>query len=341
MEPGPYEYERYVTTVDGLRDTVAKFGVAIIPNVLTSAECDMMMSGVWDFFEHITQKWDLPIDRENSETWTSLYELQPMHSMLFQHWGVGQAQVSWDLRQKEKLAGIFANFWQTETDRQTRGISTDDLLVSFDGLSFSTPHENTNRGYFRKNLWYHTDQSYARNDFECLQSWVTACDVREGDSTLAFLESSNSYHSAFRNKCINGAPDKTDWYKLSDVETSVYVNEFGCKPARIRCPKGSMVFWDSRTIHCGIEAMKTREKPNFRCVVYLCYMPRNGCSESNLRKKIKALTELRTTNHWPCKPKLFPKTPRAYGGKKFREITPADPPKLTELGKKLAGHSLT
>ena len=53
--------------------------------------------------------------------------------------------------------------------------------------------EETNRGWHRS-TWYHTDQSYLRPDFECVQDWVTAYDVDEGDATLAFMEKSNIYH---------------------------------------------------------------------------------------------------------------------------------------------------
>lgn len=47
-----------------------------------------------------------------------------------------------------------------------------------------------------------------------------------------------------------------------------------------------MVFWDSRTIHSGQEAMKSREKPNMRCVVYVCMIPRGI---NNMAKRLKLM----------------------------------------------------
>jgi len=35
--------------------------------------------------------------------------------------------------------------------------------------------------------------------------------------------------------------------------------------------------------------MKQRQQENFRCVFYICMMPRKGTSEANLRKKEKLL----------------------------------------------------
>ncbi len=44
----------------------------------------------------------------------------------------------------------------------------------------------------------------------------------------------------------------------------------------------------------------------------------------------------RTTSHYPCNPKLFPKNPRTYG-KELPTIKIIDKPNVTELGLKLAG----
>jgi len=119
-------------------------------------------------------------------------------------------------------------------------------------------------------------------------------------------------------------------------EQEKFYQDKGCNIKNIKCPKGSLVLWDSRTIHCGIEADKNRIFPNVRAIVYLCYAPRNSCNNANIKKKQKALEELRTTNHYPCKIKLFSKEPRTYGGI-MPVITQIQPPILTDIGKKLAG----
>lgn len=107
-------------------------------------------------------------------------------------------------------------------------------------------------------------------------------------------------------------------------------------PVEIVCGKGDLVLWSSQTIHFGSEAAKWRDIPNFRAVIYLCYMKREGTSEANLKKKRKAFNEMRTTKHHPQKSLLFSKTPRTYGND-LPLITEISPPVLTELGLKLAG----
>lgn len=132
-----------------------------------------------------------------------------------------------------------------------------------------------------------------------------------------------------------GIKDKSDWHVLSNEETKFYLDS-GCKPVRVSCAKGDMVFWDSRTIHCGCEAVKGRKEPNFRGVVYLCYMPRKGATEKRLEAKRKAFNELRTTRHNPQKSLLFSVNPYDRGH------PPPEPkiiekPIVGELGKILAG----
>lgn len=309
-------------TIDTLAATLEEYGVAIIPNVLNDEECDALFSGMWDFFEHITCAWERPIDRNDNHTWCEIYKLYLNHSMLVQHWNVGHSQAVWDVRQNEKCADVFAALWKC---------SRDDLLVSFDGCSFNVPPEVSNRGWNRNHTWYHTDQSFLRNEFECVQSWVSALDVNEGDATLSVFVNSHKYHGLCAEEF--GIKDKPDWYKLTKDHEDFYLKN-GCYIKNITCPKGSMVLWDSRTIHCGIEAMRTRSMPNFRSIVYLCYMPRSLCSAKNLEKRKKAFNELRMTTHYPCKPKLFPKMPQTYGGT-LPEITQISMPLLSSFGKKL------
>ena len=41
----------------------------------------------------------------------------------------------------------------------------------------------------------------------------------------------------------------------------------------IKCPAGSLVLWDSRTIHCAKEPEIKRHQPNYRCVLKIQNIP--------------------------------------------------------------------
>lgn len=321
-----YEKDKYITTPERVKETVDKYGVAIVPNVLDKEEIENMNNGMWDYLEHVSKEFDTPINRDRISSWKEYLKLIPKHSMLLQQYQIGHAQFCWDIRQNTKVINIFENIWVSPGE---------ELLTSFDGAAFHFPPEDTNRGWYRK-TWYHTDQSYTRPEFECIQSWVTGYDVEEGDATLALMEGSNKYHKEFRDEFnIN---DKSNWFRLEEEEQVKFYKDRGCKDTRIKCDAGSMVFWDSRTIHCGTEAVRGRINKKIRNVVYVCMTPRKLATDANLKKKRKAFEEKRTTSHWPHKPKLFPLKPRLYPGMEEPNITDIKEPVLTELGKKIAGY---
>ena len=325
----PYIYERYVTTIPNVSDTLARYGVAIIPNVLDAQECNEMKTGMWDYLETITANMDIPIERANTQTLCTFKELYPKHSMLIQHWSIGHAQFIWDVRTNLKVIAPFEKIWNTQKE---------DLLVSFDGASFHFPPETTGFGWSKPNhkSWIHCDQSYLRNGFECVQGWINAYDTNQGDATLTVLEGSNRYHEEFKNHF--NKTEKDDWYMLDEEEINWYVNTKGCVKNNIRCPAGSLVLWDSRTIHCGKEPNKNRLVPNYRCVVYTCYTPRSKSTFSSLNKKIQAFENLRTTSHWPHKPKMFPKKPRTFGAP-LPNITQIPRPVISDIGYRLIGYT--
>ena len=320
-----YEYERYLATPDNVKQVLNYYGVAIIPNILNEEECDAMNNGMWDTLEHITQTWTKPIKRDDPESWRGMQQLYPKHSMLLQHWGVGHSQYVWNVRQNPKVVEIFARIWECEKE---------DLLVSFDGVSYHFPPEQTKLGWYKGKDALHCDQSYLDSDFLCVQGWINGYDTNEGDATLSVLESSSDYHEEFAKRF--NKTDKEDWCLLNEEERKFYEDEKVCLAKRIKCPRGSLVLWDSRTIHCGSEALKTRTTPNFRNITYVCYEPRSNCTAKNLARKQKAFENMRITSHWPCKSTLFPKLPRTYGNP-LPDITELPAPELTELGRKLAG----
>lgn len=321
-----YQYERYVTTIDNVAKTLKKYGVAIIPNILNIEECNNMKQGMWNYLETITGNLEIPISRNNPQSWKTFKELYPKHSMLLQHWSIGHAQFIWDVRTNPKVIAPFEKIWNTPKE---------ELLVSFDGASFHFPPEITKFGWENpKKFWLHTDQSYLRNEFECIQSWINAYDTNNGDASLTILEGSHKFHAEFRNHFNQTSKD--DWYILNEQELEWYTNIKGCVKRTIKCPAGSMVLWDSRTIHSGKQPEKTRSQPNYRCVVYLCYTPRIQATLKSIDKKILAWNNLRTTSHWPHKPKLFPKIPRTYG-MPLPDIIQIPKPTINHIGLRLIG----
>jgi hypothetical protein len=299
----------------------------VIPNILTEDECQCFLSGIWDSFEHISQTWDTPISRNSQESWKGFANLIPSHGMLYQHWGLGHSQAVWDIRQHPKLLNVFSTFWKCKPK---------DLIVSYDGLSFMPPPEITGRGWHRGRDWLHVDQSYKHIGLNTIQGFITLCDVNDEDATFYYLENSERYQEEFAKEF--GVTNSAHWFQIKDPIHRQWYFDKGCTPKRVTCPKGSLILWDSRVVHCGLGPSKTRKSPNTRAIVYVCYKPRNTCSDRILEKRIKAFENLRMTTHDPCRCKLQGKLPQMYGNP-VPEITPIPYPKLTPRLATLVGVS--
>lgn len=321
-----YVCEKYISTVENVKKTLEEYGIAVIPNVLNEEEIKDMNNGIWDYLEHASEKMEIPIYRNKPKSWRTYEEYFAEKSMLLQKYGVGHAQHLWNLRQNPKIIKVFESIYQTS-----------DLATSFDGTSFGLPHEQTKiKPSIEK--WFHTDQNYSQNDFMAVQSWVTGYDVRDGDATLGFLENSHKFHKSMKEHFRLEQEDEfyyEDYYQLSKKQLDWYVEESKCDEFYIKCPAGSMVLWDSRTIHYGASPLKNRKLSNFRNVVYICMQPRELLSSFVKRRRILAFNNLNTTSHWVTKCTLFKDYPRDLCKEIKETITKPYPPVLTELGKSL------
>lgn len=309
--------------MDTFQTELEKNGYAVIPNVLDDDQCKNLSDGFWKYWSRMT---DGKIKEDDPTSWKAMYDYMPAHGMLVQHFSIGHMQEIWDLRCNSKVIGVFEKIWNTP-----------DLTVSFDGAATGFPPEITNRGWHRDD-WLHLDQSPHRNKKECVQAWLTPLDVGPGDATLQVLKGSHKHHAAFAKhfKLDKDPACKNNWYKLEPKHVDWY-NEQGCEHVTIECPKGSMVLWESRTVHAGRGPLKSRPNATTRMVSYISMMPSALLSEQERTKKQNALLQGRHTSHWAAKHvKLFPKFPRTYG-----RALPAEkefqPPLLTERGARLAG----
>jgi len=298
-------------------------GYTVIPSVISDFECDKLSDDIWDTLTHITKGL---IKKNDNRSYRHIYDLYPLHSMLIQHYGIGHAQFMWDLRQNPEIINIYKIFYKYFMPN----IKVDELLVSFDGISHHMPPEITGRGWFRQN-WFHSDQTFTNNTFQCIQGWVTAHDICELDATLSVIEGTHKKQIRDGFQTEFNITDKKNWYKLSDIELNYFDN---FKKVNITCPKGSLVLWDSRLLHCGKEPTKGRSEQKVRQVCYISYQPKILASPAILKKRKKAFEELRMTSHWASKPTLFPVSPRTYGNK-LLDTNKIGKPILNDIGRSL------
>ena len=293
----------------------------MIENILTPEECENIQNRAHQWLENVPKNNTDKVLRDDKKSWKNITKvLYAKHGGLIQHFGVGQSQFVWDVRQHPKVIDVFRKIWKD-----------DNLITSFDAANITPPPEDTNLGWQNPDKhWLHTDQSPKKQGMQSIQGLVNLEDVSDGDATLCVVTSSNKLHSEFFTKMKKES--KGDWYKLENDNELKWFLDKGCQVVAISAPKGSMILWDSRTIHMGLSPQKMRKNIRWRYVVYVAMFPRKSISTTNLKKRAEHIKNGRMTNHWGVK--LFPKVPHTYGGA-IPEIDEYIPPNLTDLGKSL------
>lgn len=91
---------------------------------------------------------------------------------------------------------------------------------------------------------------------------------------------------------------------------------------KILAPKGSIVFWDSRTFHKGTAPIENRVNiDRWRFVIYVCYTPARLQTDDDTEKKIHAYINNKCTTHWPYKVQVGGKAPDDYKINSISDLT--------------------
>ncbi len=333
-------------------------GYCVIPQVLSTSEAEHLYKRVWH--EYIEKAWP-NCKMDDMSNWKEAF---PMHNILGIFAGAaGQTQVMWDLRQDPRIVDVFAHVW-----------NTNDLIVSMDGLSFMCPVE-IREGYSEP--WPHVDQAILRRRLDnvahnnnppigfvsesllktepfTIQGQFLFEDSFDGDggfycipkSHLRFtefapvLETISTMDIPREEKKIAHKKYLLDFFNSnSDDSGSPYFMK------QVTAPRGSLILWDSRTIHWNQHADKNRpysDKPKVRMVGYLCYVPKVRLTEEGRILRKKAFEEGVSTGHNPAFPELKRTIVHIHPGfEKYLEDSSYIQPKinLTPLGESLLGVS--
>ena len=67
--------DKFIVNEEHVMECLDTYGVAVIPNVLNQEECNNGYNGMWNYFEHISQKWSTPIQKENQKSYNEFWKL--------------------------------------------------------------------------------------------------------------------------------------------------------------------------------------------------------------------------------------------------------------------------
>ena len=315
---GVVREEQKASLASYLQD-LEELGYCVIPQVLSDTEAKLLYQRVWH--EFIEKAWP-NCKMDDTSNWKEAF---PMHNKMGIFAGpAGQTQVMWDLRQDPRIVNVFAQIW-----------NTNDLIVSMDGLSFQCPPE-IREGYVEP--WPHVDQPVLRRqdnvapinsppiDFVSesllktqpfiIQGQFLFEDSCEGDGGFYCIPKSHLRFNEFapQLEILSEMEMPTDEKRKArqqflDEFFGNSTNESGnsyCKK-HVTAPRGSLILWDSRTIHWNQHASKDRpysDNPKVRMVGYLCYVPKTRLTDEGRALRKQAFETGVSTTHNPASPEL-------------------------------------
>lgn len=300
------------TTLDNLNETLDTYGVAVVVDVFTRDECETCKRRV---LEHISSKFNIQHPDEFAR-------LRPVAGGILHHYGVQLIEPVLTLKTDARVVDVFKRVWPNHGD---------ELSTSLDGIHIGPPPELTSSRRFFDPLQtsFHTDQASNKKSKCCVQAFVNLEATETGDGCLSVLTGSHKYFNEFFAHFGLDSRGK-DWFAINKTTHSAWFLKHGCEWNTILAPAGSIVLWNSRTIHMGTLPRLGRPNPDrWRFLVYVCYTPASRQTKEDAKLKRHAYMNNQCTSHWPYGVRLMNKT--------GDDLTQNDLQNLTERHRKYLG----
>ena len=245
-----------------------------------------------------------PIVREdNPQSW-NLKNVPPSTRGIFKNY-IGFEEWMW--RGREDCISIFSQLW-----------GTSDLLSSFDGASIIFPDGN-NKDKFKN--WIHYDQGRFDYNLCSIQGVLHLTNSGFNDGGFMYVENSHHLHKKYMETHL-GCGYK---WEVIDVNCDVFS---GCRLVKPTVKEGHLLLFDSRIAHCFLPSRSN----NYRMVMYVCMMPRQGATLEDITKRQKIYSKGGMTGHWCYGPWLSENSqPYTPGRVQIKPPDLSPPPPISQL----------
>ncbi len=261
-------------------------GFVVIAQALSTEQSEQALALLWDYLEGL----GTGISRDDIGTWGDDRWPTAVHGAILPSYGIGHCAAQWFIRDVPAVQHSFAQVWETE-----------DLLVSFDGVSLWRPWQHnpawrTNEGP----SWLHIDQHpIGRPGKHCVQGLVNLLPSSPAIGGNVLIPGS---HKRFANIPVD-YPER-----LARIHPSIDHFRFpkndpllaDTQPIMPNLHPGDLLLWDSRTIHCS--APGQGDAPNIdgllRAASLVCMMPKEKSNPKVIERRKQAVAKLTSTTNW-------------------------------------------
>ena len=183
---------------------------------------------------------------------------------------------------------------------------TEKLLTSMDGVAVGRPPEDYDTKFHEDgDENFHYDQGPHRVGLHGYQGAVYLEDATEDDWCFEVIDESHKHFADFFQQF--SSTRRSEFRRINQKERAWLVSA-GCKPRRIAAEKGSVILWDSRTVHSGaLPKSRRTNSGRWRYVCFVCMAPAAWASAADITKKVDGYHKVQCSNHWPSSSiKFFP-----------------------------------
>jgi ectoine hydroxylase-related dioxygenase (phytanoyl-CoA dioxygenase family) len=281
-----------------IRHQLDTLGYAVIPDIIPETLTDQTLCDFQAFHAQATGQQFSP------EYYQRDYELKNVHGIVEFPGALSHVDFVNRVRYHPNVLRVFSEIYGTDPIQ-------DPIQMSFDRVNYQASEEMRKITTRDRKSWWHVDQHWKKQRFECIQGYVDIVGSEtDKHGGLMVLESSHLLFSTLARmhqaKEITGGWDR-DWYRLDEAAYEYFISR--CTPINVKCPKGGMVLWDSRTIHMS---RPNRHLTDERFVIYTCGFPSSRLTPKDFTRREEAIRKRRATSHWPDARHLFPEKPRWF-----------------------------
>jgi ectoine hydroxylase-related dioxygenase (phytanoyl-CoA dioxygenase family) len=278
-------------------DHLTDHGYVIIRDVLSKDEVTNTVDSLWKTLGSL----DSGIDRNNSETWTNDRWPGWKDVGFLQTNSISQSDPAWSIRGNSSIKRIFSRIW-----------ATNDLLVSLDTFIAWRPWSK-NKLWKPKTENIHVDQNpFFKQGHCCTQGMMVLKDVNlENGGLMVVPDTNNDETQAYIRREYPYLKDKDeDWGELDIVDPLME------KRLLLEAPAGSLILWDSRTVHGGLVGTgypkilsdgshdTCEQDPGelARLAFAVCMVPKSFAKDLDTLglKRTIAYNRGKTLTHWPA-----------------------------------------